>query len=336
MTVRRYILPDFIIAEMINAGHIQYHQCEPSIQPASLDIPLCGTIREIKRVFIPGDSFESQITEMNNMVIDECILYPDHTYVIDTDMYLLLPQGVSGLSESRSTSGRNDLFVAMIAPRVKGFNHVPNGYMGSISYIVAPQSYPVKIKRGDSVAQMKFTCDSSSRYFSDLKFDPKENTPPTETFHVNLKRDRNRVVAYESICQSAIPMSFDGKNDHDSSAFWRPLVEEDVLTLNPGPLYILRSIELVSIPSYYAMSLVSHDRKRGEFHSHYAGFFDPGFGEANPTPVVFEVRVSMELEIRHGDAISEGVYESLLSPAKKPYNGNYVNQDLRLAKQFIQ
>jgi len=330
--MKEYILPDSMIHELLTSSSIQYRVCPPIVQPASLDIPLCGTIREVKRIFIPnGNTLESQMVEVSSNELTEQTLYPDHVYVIESDTFFLLPKNISAISESRSTAGRNDIFVALIAQQVRGFNALPRGYIGNVSFIVSPRSYPIKVREGDSLAQLKFV-----HMHTTGEYRPRNEFIDNKIFHVNLKKDKNGVVAYESIYQTAIPLAFDAVNDHDSSAYWRPLIQEDALTLHPGPLYILRSIEKVSIPSDTAMSLISHNRSRGEFHSHYAGFFDPGFGADDPTPVVLEVRVSMELDIHHGDSISEGIHEALLYPSVHPYKGNYSNQDLRLGKQFIQ
>ena len=51
------------------------------------------------------------------------------------------------------------------------------------------------------------------------------------------------------------------------------------LILDPDQFYILASREKVQIPSDLAAEMAPIDPAIGEFRVHYAGFFDPGFGQ---------------------------------------------------------
>ena len=48
--------------------------------------------------------------------------------------------------------------------------------------------------------------------------------------------------------------------------------------LQPDVFDSLISSEGVSIPPDYAAEMLAHDPTAGELRTHYAGFFDPGFG----------------------------------------------------------
>lgn len=48
--------------------------------------------------------------------------------------------------------------------------------------------------------------------------------------------------------------------------------------LAPGRFYLLLSDEAVEIPPGYAAEMAAYDPTSGELRTHYAGFFDPGFG----------------------------------------------------------
>ena len=48
--------------------------------------------------------------------------------------------------------------------------------------------------------------------------------------------------------------------------------------LEPEDFYILMSKERIRIPGEYAAEMVAYEAACGELRTHYAGFFDPGFG----------------------------------------------------------
>ncbi len=72
---------------------------------------------------------------------------------------------------------------------------------------------------------------------------------------------------------------------------------------------------------------------------HYAGFFDPGFGNImSGTPAVLELRAyDTPFIIRDGQLVGQLNYYNI-DEIKKSYGikikSNYHNQDLKLAKQF--
>ncbi len=52
----------------------------------------------------------------------------------------------------------------------------------------------------------------------------------------------------------------------------------DRIVLDPEVFYLLLSAEGVSVPPEYAAEMMAYDPTAGELRTHYAGFFDPGFG----------------------------------------------------------
>ncbi len=52
----------------------------------------------------------------------------------------------------------------------------------------------------------------------------------------------------------------------------------DRIVLAPERFYLLLSDESVRIPPDYAAEMTAYDPTSGELRTHYAGFFDPGFG----------------------------------------------------------
>src|SRR5205807_2930264 len=92
------------------------------------------------------------------------------------------------------------------------------------------------------------------------------------------------------------------KRDHyDPEDFWEPVHRErgNRLVLEPEEFYLLISKERVRIPPGYSAEMTAYDPTSGELRTHYAGFFDPGFGHTpglakQGSKAVMEVRRSEE------------------------------------------
>ena len=86
---------------------------------------------------------------------------------------------------------------------------------------------------------------------------------------LNLYADRGNVLSLRRRCE------------------WRgidfeivPLGIGDRIVLTPQRFYLLMSDEAVCIPPVLASEMTAYDPTSGELRTHYAGFFDPGFGYA--------------------------------------------------------
>ena len=115
------------------------------------------------------------------------------------------------------------------------------------------------------------------------------------------------------------------------------------LILNPGDFYILGSCQRVRVPPRYAAEMVPFDPSVGEFRTHYAGFFDPGFGygdkDITGTRAVMEVRAhDVPFAIEHEQMVGRLVYSHVLDIPDRIYGAAigsaYQRQALALSKQF--
>jgi dCTP deaminase len=91
--------------------------------------------------------------------------------------------------------------------------------------------------------------------------------------------------------------------------------------------------------------MIAYDTLVGEFRVHYAGFFDPGFGDPSAggegSKAVLEVRsYEVPFVIEDGQIVGRLVYERLTGPPERLYGSevksNYQRQGLRLSKHFKQ
>ena len=86
--------------------------------------------------------------------------------------------------------------------------------------------------------------------------------------------------------------------------------------------------------------MVALDPESGEFRTHYAGFFDPGFGHnAQGTRAVMEVRPTTCPSCwRHGQRICRLEFERLIQTPDilygKDAGSSYQGQGLQLSKHF--
>ncbi len=97
------------------------------------------------------------------------------------------------------------------------------------------------------------------------------------------------------------------------------------------------------MPPLYAAEMTPFDPLVGEFRVHYAGFFDPGFGQSaaggTGSRAVLEVRShEVPFILEHGQIVGRLVYEHMLSRPKALYGtdlgSNYQAQGLKLSKHF--
>ena len=86
--------------------------------------------------------------------------------------------------------------------------------------------------------------------------------------------------------------------------------------------------------------MIPYDTGLGDFRVHYAGFFDPGFGNPNGTFAVLEVKTNeVPFLLQDGQTIGKIKYEMLNKNSEVVYgsniNSNYQNQSLALSKHFV-
>ena len=111
-------------------------------------------------------------------------------------------------------------------------------------------------------------------------------------------------------------------NHYEIGEFWEPIFSTQKLILIPDDFYILVSKEKVSVRPDMAAEMVAYDPSIGEFRSHYAGFFDPGFGydvnQGRGTTAVLEVRShEVPFLVEDGQVVGRLEFEYLLDIPEK-------------------
>ncbi len=112
------------------------------------------------------------------------------------------------------------------------------------------------------------------------------------------------------------------------------------LVLEPEEFYRFASEQRVAVPPELSAEMVPYDTASGELRTHYAGFFDSGFGWADPrgAKVVLEVRShDVPFQITHGQRFFRLNFQRNSEIPEALYGGqgsHYQSQGLSLSKHF--
>ena len=332
---------------------------EDQVQPASLDLRLGNIAYRVRASFLPGpdhrvadriDALQLHQLDLTN----GAVLERGGVYLVPLQEALSLPQRVSASANPKSSTGRLDVFTRVIADRARGFDVVPDGYEGPLYLEISPRTFPVRVRTGSRLSQMRFRIGDSRlspaehrtlHNVETLVFDNNAEVGEGVLLSIDLKgEDRGGLIGFRSRRHTPV-IDMDIKDTLDVLDYWEPLVNRgsDQFILDPDEFYILVSRESVHVPPAYAAEMVPFDPLVGEFRVHYAGFFDPGFGHSaaggTGSRAVLEVR-SREVPflLGHGQTIGRLIYERLSEEPDRLYGAglgsNYQAQTLKLSKHF--
>jgi dCTP deaminase len=115
--------------------------------------------------------------------------------------------------------------------------------------------------------------------------------------------------------------------------------------LEPEVFYLLLSAEGVSVPPCYAAEMLAYDPTAGELRTHYAGFFDPGFGysrddHAHGARAALEVRArDVPFMVEHRQPVCKLAFEHMAAEPDVLYGedvgSSYQHQQTMLSKHFL-
>ena len=328
------------------------------IQPASIDLRLGSRAYKVRASFLPGPhrSVEQRLAELGFEEIDledGARLETNTVYIAEIEERLNLPATLSATANPKSSTGRLDVFTRIIADRTDRFDTIKPGYAGKLYAEVSPRTFPVRVRRGSRLAQLRFRSGEARLDDEALAQLHKREVLvagliPAFASGIAVSVDlagshTSRIIGYRAKSQAG-EVDVDRPGAYEASTFWVPLTSEDrTLVLDPGEFYILASREAVHVPPAYAAEMMPFDPLVGEFRVHYAGFFDPGFGHAAAggfgSRAVLEVRSrDVPFILEDGQTVARLVYERLSERPKALYGtdlgSNYQAQGLKLSKHF--
>jgi len=358
--VRAGILPAQGIRGLIESGRVGIAEplIEGQLQPASLDLRLSGSVYRVRASFLPAPK-EKVATKLEQLTLHKielgegAVLETGCVYVAPLLESLSLPATISAATNPKSSTGRLDVFTRVIADGVGAFDQIPAGYSGPLYAEICPQTFPIVVRKGSRLSQIRFrsgSVEDSDAALSDLH--AREKLVSSEhpdiargiALSVDLTGDASGLVGYRAKRHTGV-VDVDKPGSCAVLEYWEPITVKGPkrLILDPDQFYILASKEAVHVPPTHAAEMVPFNPLVGEFRVHYAGFFDPGFGHAaaggTGSRAVLEVRShKVPFILEDGQTIGRLVYERLTEVPEMLYGrdlgSNYQAQGLKLSKHF--
>jgi dCTP deaminase len=357
-------LSDLIEQGVIDAGDFKIPR--ENIQPASLDLRLGEVAYRIRCSFLPdSDTVEGRLKPL---IIDEldlrregAVLESSRPYLIPLKERLALPATIRGKANPKSSTGRADVFTRVITDGSYRFDEIAAGYEGQLYLEVVPLSFPVRVRENLSLNQLRLSIgptnlsDEDVRRFHDdepILFSEGRAVAAGDLalsgglfLGLDLRGDETGRVGYRA--RSSAPLlDLTQVRATDPGPFWEPVIREDGdrVVLNPKNFYLLMSYESVTVPPTLAAEMTAYDPTSGELRTHYAGFFDPGFGydpeqRFRGSTAALEVRAhDVPFMIEHRQRVCKLTFERMLEPPTQLYGqgigSNYQQQTETLGKQF--
>ncbi|MGH9138556.1 MAG: 2'-deoxycytidine 5'-triphosphate deaminase [Acidimicrobiales bacterium] len=363
------VLPSQLLLRAIDAGHVDagdFKVPDASVQPASIDLRLGEVAYRIRCSFLPGD--DSVESKVKNYIVDEldlrrdgAVLETNRPYLIPLLEQLDLPATVRGRANPKSSTGRLDVFTRVITDGSHRFDEIAPGYHGHLYLEVVPLSFTVRVKQGLALNQLRLVAGRATLTDDDLR--ELHRAEPL------LLRDDGPVAGADLALADGLFLSLDLRGDaegcvgyrakdhapliemaqvglYDPADYWERVRREegDRIVLAPERFYLLLSDERVVIPPGYAAEMTAYDPTSGELRTHYAGFFDPGFGY-DPSGALQGSRAALEVRahdvpfmVEHRQPVCKLTFERMLEPPDKLYGSiigsNYQGQVETLGKHF--
>ena len=330
------------------------------LQPASIDLRLGPVAFRVRASFLPGGgrSVREKLDQFRMHEIDltrGAVLERGCVYIVQLVEWLRLPSRMSALANPKSSTGRLDIFTRLISDRAAAFDRVEPGYQGPLYAEIAPRTFSILVREGSRLNQLRLrrgSPASSGAALRNLQSAEKLVTAAGDV-PVTIIEDRIGVTLDLECAELGLTgwrakkhtdiIDIDRRAHYEVEDFWEPIRANPKygLILDPDDFYILSTREFVKVPRDWAAEMVAYDTMVGEFRVHYAGFFDPGFGEGagNESKAVLEVRShEVPFLLEHGQLVGWLRYERLAQSPDRAYGegigSSYQRQGLALAKQF--
>ena len=361
------ILPDRWLRQAAKDDVIftqEYKIPEANFQPASLDLRLGDHAYRLRCSFLPDASTVSaklpQLAMEKIDLRDGGILEKNRPYLIPLIEELRLPEGIHAKTNPKSSTGRLDIFTRVITDRSHKFDEICEGYRGKLFLEVVSRSFTIKVQPRLSLNQIRLVKGEAACEPGELLGVHREKpfifADPGQLNHLLEPSEENTValganlrqeheVGYKAKKNSSL-LDLSRHYYYDPSDYWEPVYAERTrrLVLEPEEFYLLTSAESVSIRPNYAAEMSAYDPSSGELRTHYAGFFDPGFGfgehgNLGGLQPVMEVRAhDVPFMIEHGQKICTISFDRMLEVPEKTYGAeigsSYQGQGLVLSKHF--
>lgn len=365
------VLPVQSLLDAMDEGYISGGGHEiplQNFQPASLDLRLGEVAFRIRCSFLPGDDAVER--RLKEYTIDEldlhkggAVLEAGNPYLIPLKERLALPPFMRGRANPKSSTGRIDVFTRVITDHGKRFDEIPAGYGGALYLEVVPLSFPVRAREDMTLNQLRLSVGDPTVSDADLRrlharrplLYRGSRAVASEELNLSgglfLGLDLHGVGNRTRIGYRAKPhaplLDLASESTIDPEPFWEPIHagSDGRLILSPKEFYLIMSEDAVAIPPDLACEMTAYDPTSGELRTHYAGFFDPGFGydlegRLRGSRAALEIRAhDVPFLIEHGQPVCKLTFERMLYPPFTIYGrdagSHYQQQTETLSKFFL-
>jgi dCTP deaminase len=361
------VLPAQWIENAIASGYVRTPKRHPipprNVQPASLDLRLGTKAYRIQASFLPDR--EAVETKLADYVLEEfditdgAVLEPDCPYLIPLVEALALPDNVKARANPKSSTGRLDIFTRVISDRSLHFDDIRPGYRGPLFLEVVSRTFTVRVKAGLCLNQLRLVVGEprvadaevprNQVLFTERGSVPDSRVPVRSGglfLSLELEGDDDGVVGLRARRNSRL-LDLSLTDHYIPEDFWDPVRRERSaprVILEPEEFYLLLSAEAVRVPANFAAEMTAYDASSGELRTHYAGFFDPGFGQSadgslKGSRAALEVRVhDVPFVVEQLQQVCQLTFERMLAEPSFLYGqelgSNYQAQQLTLSKHF--
>ena len=350
--------------EWVSSG--DYRIRPEAVQPASIDLRLGDFAWALRCSFLPDvdSTVEEKVDGLAFQKIDlrdGAVLERDRPYLVPLIEEMALPEEVRAKANPKSSTGRLDVFTRVITDRHHRFDDIRAGYRGKLYLEVVPRSFAIQVKTGLSLNQLRLVRgdvrlgDAKIRQLQDeapLLYMDSEPVPQSDLavsdglfLSLDLSGPADRTVGYRAK-KNSLPVDLSRIRAYRWTDYWDPVYPEPGgrVVLEPEIFYLLLSAEGVCIPPQIAAEMMAYDPTAGELRTHYAGFFDPGFGYdpeggRHGSRAALEVRArDVSFMVEHRQPVCKLGLEWMSSPAERLYGSdlgsNYQGQVTMLSKHF--
>jgi dCTP deaminase len=289
------------------------------------------------------------------------VLERDRPYLVPLIEELALPDDVRAKANPKSSTGRLDVFTRVITDRHHRFDDIRPGYRGKLYLEVVPRSFAIQVKTGLSLNQLRLARgdvrlddDDIRRLQAEFPLAYLDSHALRESelavadglfLSLDLSGPADRTVGYRAK-KNSLPVDLSKIRAYRWTDYWDPVFPEPGgrVVLEPEIFYLLLSAEGVCIPPQIAAEMMAYDPTAGELRTHYAGFFDPGFGY-DPSGGHHGSRAALEVRARdvsfmveHRQPVCKLGLEWMAAPSERLYGAglgsNYQGQVTMLSKHF--
>lgn len=326
------------------------------VNQASVDLRTTGEMYRVGSVFVPhrGESIRDVLKLIKKWKVgtNEPLMRGE-TYLVKLEGFTKMPQSIYGYANPKSSTGRIDTHVRMLADGVPGYDEIPRGWSGEKWLLIQPQSFHLLVKPGMRFNQLRlfnedtrFTTQSEIEVATEghkLLWHPNTHEPMLHDEVVMTHNDGSLLLTIDLESQM---IGFEAKKtptpldltrmDNDPKEFFTAIEKpsDGVLCVKRDSFYILSTHEAVRVPTCLSCEMTPMNHRMGEFRAHYAGFIDPGWGygksgEGRGRQLTLELRSwEQNLMFRKGDVIAKIQFERMceVAPSYDDEGSNYTAQ----------